>query len=97
MNAWGAAELSSARTVAGGHGEAARIKRRGRERSERGLAEVGQVPELPKEGVAGRVAGAEGEANPPRVPIYMNAWGAAELSSARTIAGGHGNPPRVPI
>src|SRR5450759_2547811 len=25
------------------------------------------------------------------------AWGAAELRSARTIAGGHGNPPRVPI
>ena len=46
MNAWGAAELSSARTIAGGHGEAARSA-----------------------GVAGRVAGAEGEANPPRVPI----------------------------
>jgi hypothetical protein len=40
---------------------------------------------------------AGGHENPPRVPIYMNAWGAAELSSARTIAGGHGNPPRVPI
>ena len=27
----------------------------------------------------------------------LRAWGAAELRSARTVAGGYGNPPRVPI
>jgi hypothetical protein len=30
-------------------------------------------------------------------PDSQNAWGASELCSLRTIAGGHGNPPRVPI
>jgi hypothetical protein len=40
--------------------------------------------------------GAGGFGNPPRVPM-TNAWGAAELGSARTSAGGFGNPPRVPM
>ena len=30
-------------------------------------------------------------------PFGLVAWGAGELCSPRTIAGGHGNPPRVPI
>ncbi len=45
------------------------------------------------EGAAGRVAGAECEANPPKVPMSC-AWGAAELRSARTIAGGFGEAER---
>src|SRR5450631_1886815 len=38
-----------------------------------------------------------GRAWEPSQGSHCNAWGAAELCSARTIAGGLGNPLRVPI
>ena len=68
--AWGAGELCSPRTIAGGHGEAEREGVSGA--SEGGGEGVG--PEFPKGGSAGEAgggAGAEYGANPSRVPITV--------------------------
>ena len=61
------------RSVAGGFGEA---EREGASEAS-GVGGEGVGPEVPEgggEGVAGWEAGAEGEANPPRVPITKTAF-----------------------
>jgi len=88
--AWGAGELCSPRTIAGGHGEA---EREGASVAS-GCGGEGAGPEVPEGGSergGGGRWGPTGGGNPPRGPI-LESWGARRLCRRRTIAGGLGTP-----
>src|SRR5664279_5009117 len=106
QNAWGAAELCSARTIAGRFGNPPRVSITivGSRRALLGADHRGKVWK-PSQGFhhnrgeppsfARRGPSREGLETLPGFP--SQSWGAAELCSARTIAGRFGNPPRVSI
>jgi N-methylhydantoinase A/acetophenone carboxylase len=79
--AWGAGELRSPRTIAGGFGDPLRVP----------MPAAWGAGELRSPRT---IAGGFGD--PLRVPMPA-AWGAGELRSPRTIAGGFGDPLRVPM